>query len=84
MARAAFASVYRLEKWDLGSKEGVKMNPSHFKRDCGLKSCSSSCTGREHSGSLLLAVLQWISSVLGTEKEMLIGEGFLLSAEKDF
>jgi len=29
-------------------------------------------------------VLQWISSVLGTEKEMLIGEAFLLSDEKDF
>jgi len=33
---------------------------------------------------LLLAVLQWTSSVMGTEKEMLIGEAFLLSAEKDF
>jgi hypothetical protein len=33
---------------------------------------------------LLLAVLQWISSVFGTEKEMLIGEAFLLSEEKDF
>jgi len=30
-----------------------------------------------------LAVLQWISSVFGIEKEMLIGEAFLLSAEKD-
>jgi len=30
-----------------------------------------------------LVVLQWISSVFGTEKEMLIGEAFLLSDEKD-
>ena len=34
MARAAFASVYLLEKWDLKSKTGVKMKPSHFRRDC--------------------------------------------------
>ena len=31
VARAAFASEYLLEKWDLGSKEGVKMKPSHFR-----------------------------------------------------
>jgi len=30
-----------------------------------------------------LAVLQWISSVFGTEKEILIGEALLLSDEKD-
>ena len=35
VARAAFASVYLLEKWDLGSKAGVNMKPSHFRRDCG-------------------------------------------------
>jgi len=35
VARAAFASVYLLEKWDLGSKTGVKMKPNHFRRDCG-------------------------------------------------
>jgi len=35
VARAAFASRYILEKWDLGSKVGVKMKPSHFRRDCG-------------------------------------------------
>ena len=35
VARAAFASVYLLEKWDLGPKAGVKMKPSHFRRDCG-------------------------------------------------
>ena len=33
---------------------------------------------------MLLAVLQWISSVFGMEKEMLIGEAFLLSDVKDF
>jgi len=33
---------------------------------------------------LLLAVLQWIISVFRMEKEMLIDEAFLLSAEKDF
>jgi len=33
VARAAFASVYLLEKWDLESKAGVKMKPSHFRRD---------------------------------------------------
>jgi len=33
---------------------------------------------------LLLVVLQWISSVFGMEKEMLIGEAFLLKVEKDF
>jgi len=35
VARAAFASVYLLEKWDLGSKAGVKIKPSHFRRGCG-------------------------------------------------
>jgi len=35
VARAAFARVYLLEKWDLGSKEGVRINPSHFRRACG-------------------------------------------------
>jgi len=35
VARAAFASVCLLEKWVLGSKAGVKMKPSHFRRDCG-------------------------------------------------
>ena len=33
---------------------------------------------------MLLVVFQWISSVFGKGKEMLIGEAFLLSAEKDF
>jgi len=33
---------------------------------------------------LLLVVLQWISSVFGTEKEILIGEAFLYSDEKNF
>jgi len=35
VARAAFASVYLLEKWDLWSKEGVKIKPSHFRLDWG-------------------------------------------------
>jgi hypothetical protein len=35
VARAAFASVYLLEKCDLGLKAGVKMKPSHFRWDCG-------------------------------------------------
>jgi len=38
VARAAFASVYLLEKWGLGSKARVKMKPDHFRRDCGYKS----------------------------------------------
>jgi len=33
---------------------------------------------------LLLAVLQWISSVIGTEKEIIIGEAFLMSDEEAF
>jgi len=33
VARAAFASVYLLEKWDLGSKAGVKMKAGHFRWD---------------------------------------------------
>ena len=33
---------------------------------------------------MLLVVLQWISSLFGTEKEILIGVTFLLSDEKDF
>ena len=36
--KVTFASVYLLEKWNLGSKEGVKIKPSHFRRDCGYKS----------------------------------------------
>ena len=35
VARAAFASVYLREKWDLGSKAGVKIKPIHFRRGCG-------------------------------------------------
>ena len=35
VARAALVRVYLLEKWDLGSKEGVKRKPSHFRQDCG-------------------------------------------------
>jgi len=35
VARAAFARVYLLEKWGLGSKEGVKIKPSYLRRDCG-------------------------------------------------
>jgi len=38
VTRAALAKVYLLEKWDLGSMEGVKINPSHVRRDCGYKS----------------------------------------------
>jgi len=38
VARAAFARVCLLEKGDLGSKEGVKIKPSHLRRDCGYKS----------------------------------------------
>jgi len=33
---------------------------------------------------LLLAVHQWIRSVFGTEREILIGEALLVSDEKDF
>jgi len=33
MARAAFASVYLLEKLDLESKVGENMKPSHFRWD---------------------------------------------------
>jgi len=35
VASAAFTRVYLLEKWGLGSKEGVKIKPSHFRWDCG-------------------------------------------------
>ena len=35
VASTALARVYLLEKWDFGSKEGVKMKPSHFRRVCG-------------------------------------------------
>jgi len=35
VARAVFARAYHLEKWDLRSKAGVKIKPSHFRRDCG-------------------------------------------------
>jgi len=35
VASVALVRVYLLEKWDLGSKEGVKIKPSHFRRVCG-------------------------------------------------
>jgi len=35
VASAVCARVYLLEKWDLGSKEGVKIKPSHIRRACG-------------------------------------------------
>jgi len=35
VASAALVRVYLLEKWDLRSKEGVKMKPSHFMQVCG-------------------------------------------------
>jgi len=38
VASAVLARVYLLEKWDLGSKEGVKIKPSHYRRDYGRKS----------------------------------------------
>jgi len=38
MARAALARAYLLEKWDLCSKEGVKIKPTHFRRVSGKKS----------------------------------------------
>jgi len=34
VARTAFARVYLLEKWDLESKEGVKIKSSHSRRVC--------------------------------------------------
>jgi len=50
VASMALARVDLLEKWDLGSTEGVKIKPSHFRRVCGQQSRSSSWTGREHGG----------------------------------
>jgi len=38
VASPALAMVYPLEKWDLGSKEGVKIKPSLFGQVCGQKS----------------------------------------------
>jgi len=35
VASSALMRVYLLEKWGLRLKEGVKMKPSHFRRDCG-------------------------------------------------
>jgi len=35
VASTVLATVYLLEKWDLGSKEGVKIKPSHLRRACG-------------------------------------------------
>jgi len=35
MAIAALARVYLLEKFDLVSKEVVKIHPGHFRQDCG-------------------------------------------------
>jgi len=31
VARVVLARAYLLEKWDLGSKEGVKIKHSHFR-----------------------------------------------------
>jgi len=35
MASVVMARVYLLEKWDLGSKEGVKIKATHFRQTCG-------------------------------------------------
>ena len=37
VAKAALASVYRLEKWGRGSKVGVKRKPSHLSTGFGVK-----------------------------------------------
>jgi len=35
VAKTVWVRVYLRDKLDLGSKEGVKRKPSHFRRDCG-------------------------------------------------
>ena len=35
VSSAVLVRMYLLEKWDLGSKERVKIKPSHFRRVCG-------------------------------------------------
>ena len=35
VVNAAFARVYLLEKWDLGTKERVNMKSSYLRRVCG-------------------------------------------------
>jgi len=56
-------------KWWVVLRAGVNQYPSHLTTLDGWKRCPSRSMGAIEGGDLWLGVRQWMSSVLGTEKD---------------
>jgi len=69
-------------KWWVEVRAGVNQYSSHLTTPEGWKRWSSSSIGAVDGGVLWLGVRQWISSLLGTEKETPISRPFVDMMEK--
>jgi len=67
--KTAWARESLCLKWWVEVRAGVNQYPSHLMRWEGWKNCPPSSIGAVEGGVLWLRVRQWMSSVLGTEKE---------------
>ena len=56
-------------KWWVVVRAGVNQYPNHLTTWEGWKTCPSSSIGAVEGGDLWLRVRQWMSSVLGTQKD---------------
>ena len=69
-------------KWWVVVRAAVNLYPSHFTIFEGWKRWPSSAIGAVEGGVLWLGVRQWMSSVLGAEKDMPMSRPFAAMVEK--
>jgi len=70
-------------KWWVVVRAGVNKYPNHLTTWEGWESCPSSSIGAVEGGVLWLGVRQWISSVLGTEKDTPMSPPLAAMVEKN-
>ena len=69
-------------KWCVDVRAEVNQYPSHLTTLEGWNRCPSSSIGAVEGGVLWLRVCQWISSVLGTEKDTPMSRPFVDMVDK--
>jgi len=69
-------------KWWVEVRAGVNQYPSHLTMWDGWKNSPSSSIGAVEGGVLWLEVRQWMSSVLGTEKDKPMSQPLVAMVEK--
>jgi len=80
--KTAWARESLCLKWWVEVRAGVNQYPNHLTTWEGWKKCPSSSMGAIEGGVLWLGVRQWISSVLGTEKETPMSRPLVVMVEK--